>query len=136
MQTNDPAGTGADSISGEEFRDRFSIKMSPIPGGRACMSCPNRCKRFGRIDTGKYAGTRGNIEFEGVAAFGSKCGVDDLEAVFHAYMLANDYGIDCVSCGNMIATFMELSEEGIIENRATFFIAGSVSNSRKITAHG
>lgn len=105
---------GADSISGEEFRDKYSIKMAPIPGGRACMSCPNRCKRFGRIESGKYAGTRGNIEFEGVAAFGSKCGVDDLEAVFHAFMLANDYGIDCVSCGNMIATFMELNEVGII----------------------
>ena len=105
---------GADKISGEEFRDKISIKMAPVPGGRACMSCPNRCKRFGRIDSGKYAGTRGNIEFEGVGAFGSKCGVDDLEAVFHAYMLANDYGMDCVSCGNMIATFMELNDEGII----------------------
>jgi aldehyde:ferredoxin oxidoreductase len=105
---------GAEKISGEEFRDKISIKMAPVPGGRACMSCPNRCKRFGRIDSGKYAGTRGNIEFEGVGAFGSKCGVDDLEAVFHAYMLANDYGMDCVSCGNMIATFMELNDEGII----------------------
>ncbi|UCG70354.1 MAG: aldehyde ferredoxin oxidoreductase family protein [Thermoplasmata archaeon] len=108
---------GAENISGEEFRDKYSIKESPVPGGRACMSCPNRCKRFGRIDSGKYAGTRGNIEFEGVAAFGSKCGVDDLEAVFHAFMIANDYGIDCVSCGNMIATFMELNEEGIIDTK-------------------
>lgn len=108
---------GADNISGEEFRDKYSIKMSPIPGGRACMSCPNRCKRFGRIDSGKYAGTRGNIEFEGIAAFGSKCGVDDMGAVFHAFMLANDYGMDCVSCGNMIATFMELNEEKIINSK-------------------
>ncbi|UCE36641.1 MAG: aldehyde ferredoxin oxidoreductase family protein [Thermoplasmata archaeon] len=108
---------GAEKISGEEFRDKISIKMAPVPGGRACMSCPNRCKRFGRIDTGKYAGTRGNIEFEGVAAFGSKCGVDDLEAVFHAFMLANDYGMDCVSAGNMIATFMELNEEGILNSK-------------------
>ncbi|UCE74829.1 MAG: aldehyde ferredoxin oxidoreductase family protein, partial [Methanomassiliicoccales archaeon] len=110
---------GAESISGEEFRDKYSIKLAPIPGGRACLSCPNRCKRFGRIDSGKYAGTRGNIEFEGVAAFGSKCGVDDLAAVFHAFMLANDYGMDCVSCGNMIATFMELNEEGIIDSKKT-----------------
>ncbi len=108
---------GADSISGEEFRDKYSIKQAPVPGGRACMSCPNRCKRFGRIDSGKYAGTRGSIEFEGVGAFGSKCGVDDLEAVFHAFMLANDYGMDCVSAGNMIATFMELNEEGIINSK-------------------
>ncbi|MFH1422307.1 MAG: aldehyde ferredoxin oxidoreductase family protein [Planctomycetota bacterium] len=105
---------GAEQISGEEFRDRLSTRISPYPGGRACLSCPNRCKRFGRIESGKYAGTSGNIEFEGIAAFGSKCGVSDLDAVFHAFMLSNDYGLDCVSCGNMIATFMELNECGIL----------------------
>ncbi|TET89282.1 MAG: hypothetical protein E3J35_10345 [Methanomassiliicoccales archaeon] len=108
---------GADLISGEEFRDKFSTKATPIPGGRACMSCPNRCKRFGRIEKGKYAGTKGNIEFEGVGAFGSKCGVSDMEAVFHAYMLANDYGMDCISCGNSIALFMELTELGILTKK-------------------
>lgn len=101
----------ADEISGEEFRDRLSTKEPPIPGGRACMSCPNRCKRYGRVEKGKYAGTKGNIEFEGVGAFGSKTGVGDLDAVFHAYMLSNDYGMDCISAGNMIATFMELYED-------------------------
>lgn len=106
----------ADEISGEAFRDRFSTKESPIPAGRACMSCPNRCKRFGRIDTGKYAGTKGGIEFEGVGAFGSKCGIGNLEAVFHAYMLSNDYGMDCISCGNTIAFFMELNQEGILSH--------------------
>lgn len=101
----------ADDISGEEFRDRLSTKEPPIPGGRACLSCPNRCKRFGKVEKGKYAGTKGNIEFEGVGAFGSKCGVGNLDAVFHAYMLSNDYGMDCISCGNMIATLMELYED-------------------------
>ncbi|MFQ6059723.1 MAG: aldehyde ferredoxin oxidoreductase family protein [Thermoplasmata archaeon] len=108
---------GAELISGEEFRDRLSTKDTPIPGGRACLSCPNRCKRFGRIEKGKYAGTKGNIEFEGVGAFGSKCGVSDIEAVFHAYMLANDYGMDCISCGNSIAFFMELTERGILTKK-------------------
>lgn len=106
----------ADEISGEAFRDLFSAKESPIPGGRACMSCPNRCKRFGRIDTGKYAGTKGAIEFEGIGAFGSKCGVGNLEAVFHAYVLSTDYGMDCISCGNLIAFLMELHEEGILSH--------------------
>ncbi|MEM1537465.1 MAG: aldehyde ferredoxin oxidoreductase family protein [Candidatus Nezhaarchaeales archaeon] len=106
----------ADKVSGEEFRDRFSTKQAPIPAGRACMSCPNRCKRFGRIESGKYAGTKGNIEFEGAAAFGPKCGVGDLEAVFHAYMLSNDYGMDCITCGNTIALLMELHEEGILSH--------------------
>jgi len=104
----------ADKISGEFFRDNFSTRRSPLPGGRACLSCPNRCKRFGRIETGKYAGTRGNIEFEGIAAFGSKCGVSDMAAVFHAFMLANDYGLDCIECGNTIALLMDCNERGLL----------------------
>jgi aldehyde:ferredoxin oxidoreductase len=110
---------GAEGISGERFRDEINTRPSPIPGGRACMSCPNRCKRYGLIKSGPYAGTKGGIEFEGVAAFGSKCGVDDLEAVFHAFMLSNDYGLDCVSAGNTIAFLMELYEEGIIGKKDT-----------------
>lgn len=106
----------ADQISGEEFRDTYSTKESPIPGGRACMSCPNRCKRFGKIELGKYAGTRGNIEFEGIGAFGSKCGIGDLAAVFHAFMLSSDYGMDCIACGNVIAMFMELHEKGLLSD--------------------
>jgi len=105
---------GADAISGERFRDTLSTRSAPKPAGRACPSCPNRCKRFGLIEEGPYAGTRGNVEYEGVAAFGSKCGIDDLEAVFHAYGLANDYGFDCVSGGNVIATFMELNQNGLL----------------------
>ena len=105
---------GADAISGERFRDTLSTRSAPKPAGRACPSCPNRCKRFGLIEEGPYAGTRGNVEYEGVAAFGSKCGIDDLEAVFHAYGLANDHGFDCVSGGNVIATFMELNEAGLL----------------------
>ncbi len=107
----------ADRISGEEFRDRYSTKESPIPGGRACMSCPNRCKRFGKIELGRYAGTRGNLEFEGVGAFGSKCGIGELDAVFHAFMLSSDYGMDCISCGNAIAFLMELHERGILSRQ-------------------
>jgi len=110
---------GASEISAERFRDLYNVKETPIPAGRACMSCANRCKRFGKIQSGKYAGTKGNIEFETACAFGSKCGVSDLAAVFHAYMLANDYGMDGISCGNMIATFMELYEEGILDKDKT-----------------
>ena len=104
----------ASDISGEAFRDKFSTKETPFPGGRACPSCPNRCKRFGKIESGPYAGTRGNIEFEGIGAFGSKCGINDLEAVFHAFMLTNDYGMDCIAAGNMIATFMELNKHKLL----------------------
>jgi aldehyde:ferredoxin oxidoreductase len=104
----------AENVSAEEFRDRFSTKKTPIPGGRACMSCPNRCKRYGVIESGKYVGTKGGLEFEAAGGFGPKCGVGDLEAVFHAAMLANDYGMDAISLSSTIAFLMEMVERGMI----------------------
>jgi aldehyde:ferredoxin oxidoreductase len=104
----------AENVSAEEFRDRFSTKKTPIPGGRACLSCPNRCKRYGVIESGKYSGTKGGLEFEAVGGFGPKCGVGDLEAVFHAAMLANDYGMDAISLSSTIAFLMEMVERGIL----------------------
>ncbi len=104
----------AEKISGEEFRDRYSTKKTPIPGGRACMSCPNRCKRYGVIETGKYIGTKGGLEFEAAGGFGSKCGVGELDVVFHSAMLANDYGMDAISLSSTIAFLMEMNDKGIL----------------------
>lgn len=106
---------GAHKINGESFRDKYSTKGT-TPGGRACFSCPMRCKRYGRVADGPYKGTFGKIEFEGIGSLGSKCAVDDLAAVFHGNMLANDYGMDVISLGSVIALFMELHEAGILSH--------------------
>lgn len=47
----------------------------------------------------------GGPEFETLGAFGSKCGVTDLNAVARASHLCNDLGLDTISCGQTIATY-------------------------------
>jgi len=81
----------------------------------ACFGCPIACGRSTTIKEGKYAGMHGGgPEYETVAAFGSKCYVDDVNAVAAAGHVANDLGLDVISAGQVIATAMEWVEQGIL----------------------
>lgn len=74
----------------------------------ACFGCPIACGRHTKIKSGKHAGLEGGgPEYEAVAAFGSKCFVTDLNAVAAAIHLANNFGLDVISTGQVIATAMD-----------------------------
>ncbi len=80
---------------------------------KACFNCVIHCGRYTRIKEGPYSGLEGGgPEYEAVAAFGSKCFVTDLNAVAAANHLANAYGLDVISTGQVIATAMEWFEQG------------------------
>jgi len=81
----------------------------------ACAGCPVACGRVTTIKSGPYAGeTGGGPEYETIGAFGSKCLVNDLEAVTHAGHLCNDLGLDTIAAGQTIAVAMEWYERGIL----------------------
>jgi aldehyde:ferredoxin oxidoreductase len=61
----------------------------------------------------------GGPEYEAVAAFGSKCFVTDLNAVAAANHLANNFGLDVISTGQVIATAMEWYEMGLLTKEQT-----------------
>ncbi len=50
-------------------------------------------------------------------AFGPMCDVSDLEAITHAHILCNEYGLDTVSAGSTIAFGMECFEKGILTSK-------------------
>ncbi len=86
----------------------------------ACFGCPIACGRHTKIKSGKYAGLEGGgPEYEAVAAFGSKCFVTDLNAVAAANHLANNFGLDVISTGQVIATAMEWYEMGLLTKEQT-----------------
>jgi len=67
------------------------------------------------IDTGPFAGVfSGGPEYETVAAFGSGCGVSDIEPVLAANALCNNLGLDTISTGNVIQWAMESTERGVL----------------------
>jgi len=99
----------ADAICGKTFHDKFFIRS----GG--CQACVVKCKRVARSDgPWKVDPTYGGPEYETAAAFGSLCGVSDLEAICKAHELCNTYTLDTISTGVTIAFAMECFENGLL----------------------
>ena len=98
---------GSERISGLRITEKY------LTGRDTCFACPIACKRKVRVE-GTYAvdPVYGGPEYESVAALGSTCEVDDLEAILYANQLCNAYGLDTISTGVTIAWAMECFETG------------------------
>jgi len=102
---------GAEKISGRNFLENYAVKS------KACFNCPVHCGHYFRVKEGKLAGTEGEgVEFETMAALGSKCGNDDLESILLANNLCNQYGLDTISVGGVISFAMECYENGLLSS--------------------
>jgi len=94
----------ADLTSGETLKDTLLVKNG------FCHRCPIGCGRIVKLD-GKEVG---GPEYETIWAFGSDCGVSDLEAISRANLMCNEMGNDTISVGCTIAAAMELYQRGYI----------------------
>jgi len=100
---------GAEKISGKTMADTILVKR------RSCFACPVQCKREVKVDEPYAVDPRyGGPEYETIAALGSNCGIDDLKIIAKGSELAAAYGIDSISCGNVIAFAMECFENGLL----------------------
>jgi aldehyde:ferredoxin oxidoreductase len=99
---------GAHGISGQTLRDTILVNRG------TCYACAVACKREVEVKelgvTPKYGGP----EYETLAAAGSLCGIDDLQAVALINQLLAQYVLDSISTGAAIAFAMECYEHGII----------------------
>jgi len=104
----------ADKICGETFHKEYFVKAD------SCHGCPIRCKRVAR-STGEHQvdPAYGGPEYETAAAFGSLCGISNLEAICKAHELCNRYTIDTISAGSSIAFAMECFENGLLSIQDT-----------------
>lgn len=104
---------GAGQIDGRRLIDY-------VTRSRSCYRCPVHCKAEVEVPAGRYAGTRGERpDIEPIVNLGSKCGLDDPEALLYLYNLAGTLGIDAISCGGALAFAMELFQRGIISEQDT-----------------
>ncbi|XMB67125.1 aldehyde ferredoxin oxidoreductase family protein [Mycoplasmatota bacterium zrk1] len=94
----------AEDISGETLAEKYLVRKDP------CHRCPIGCGRYCKTD--KVEG--GGPEYETIWAFGSDCGVKDLEKVIEANYWCNQLGLDTISAGSTLAAAMELYEQGDI----------------------
>ncbi|HUV08209.1 MAG TPA: aldehyde ferredoxin oxidoreductase N-terminal domain-containing protein, partial [Spirochaetia bacterium] len=101
-------------ISGEALR---SHERNAGPGQErirvrkgTCFNCPIACKRRTQIlDEGGGVLAQGEgPEFETVALLGANLSIYDLTVIVRANYEANRYGLDTISLGSTIASFVEL----------------------------
>jgi len=105
---------GASKICGQEMAETI------LTGRYACRHCPIGCGRVVKISEGPFAPVDGGgPEYETLAALGSNCLVDNLEAIARANELCNRYGLDTMSTGGVIGFAMEAYEKGLINKKDT-----------------
>jgi len=104
----------------EKIRPQSMFEKSYVNKMDSCFGCPIRCKRRVQISKPWKTDPRyGGPEYETLAALGSNCCIDNLEALIKANEICNRYGIDTMSTGGAIAFAMECFENGILTSEDT-----------------
>ncbi|MCL4459653.1 MAG: aldehyde ferredoxin oxidoreductase family protein [Chloroflexi bacterium] len=85
-----------------------------VRGKRGCFACPIKCARLSKVAGGRFACELEGPEFETIDALGPLCFNADLEAIIYANLLCNQYGLDTISAGGVIAFAMECHEHGLL----------------------
>ena len=87
----------------------------------SCFGCPVRCKKRLKpmSDPWPVDPVYGGPEYEPLAALGSNCGIDNLEAIIKGHELCGRYGMDTISAGGTIAFAMECVEKGTLTLKDT-----------------
>ncbi|MHA1960379.1 MAG: aldehyde ferredoxin oxidoreductase family protein [Candidatus Thorarchaeota archaeon] len=94
--------------------------MSEILVGRtACYSCPIACGRKVTVEAHGLNDVAGP-EYQTIAAFGTSLKIPNIRDIALLNRLCNDYGMDTISCGGIIALSAVLKEMGKLDDGLTW----------------
>ena len=101
----------APQINAEALKSKYFIK------DRGCFNCPLRCGNLHSVPDGPYQLDEvEGPEYETLMSFGSNCDNANLASILMANYLCNDLGMDTITCGNLFAWLMDLTDLGIIDS--------------------
>lgn len=104
---------GAQKVSGEYLNEHYVKKIV------GCATCGMRCDHIAVVPEGPYQGATSRLEFECLWSMGPLCGVDRLDAIIEAMRIVNEYGMDGISIGVVVAFAMDCYEHGVITKEQT-----------------
>ncbi len=104
---------GTANISDSVLRERY------VQANKACYACNERCGQYSVVAAGKYRTQGVGPEYESLAMLGPNCGIDNIEAIIKANVLAGELGLDTISAGSAVAFAMECYERGILNLKDT-----------------
>ncbi|MDK9703540.1 MAG: aldehyde ferredoxin oxidoreductase family protein [Sulfuritalea sp.] len=114
---------GARKISAEAMHEkRLSDGKANLLTNAACFGCTIACGRISQVDKNhwsvvnspKYWGATGGLEYEAAWSLGAADGVDDLDALTVANMICNEDGMDPITFGATVGAVMELYTMGVL----------------------
>ncbi len=119
---------GLGALGALAAENHLSAAASPISArelaklsrfARSCFGCPIGCKQFGEVKEGPFACQGKAPEADAAAAFGAKCGVSDLSAVYKANQICTLNGLDATSAAGALACAMEMQRAGLMSEPGT-----------------
>jgi aldehyde:ferredoxin oxidoreductase len=119
---------GAEKVSGEYLNEHYVKKIV------GCATCGMRCDHIAVVPEGPYQGSTSRLEFECLWSMGPLCGVDRLDAIIEAMRIVNEYGMDGISIGVVVAFAMDCYEHGVITKEQTGGIDLSFGNAEALIA--
>lgn len=99
-------GNRAERIAGEYVKEHILV------GDPTCHACPVACKKEVEVKEGKYKGLHmESVEYEPAWSLGALCDNDDVNSIAKMIDMANDYGMDAIEIGTVLAMYMEVCEK-------------------------
>jgi aldehyde:ferredoxin oxidoreductase len=106
--------------NGENISAQAMFARGYVKKMEGCAGCPIRCKKVIEMEEPwKVDPAYGGPEYETIAALGSNCRVNNLEAIIKGHELCGRYGIDTMSAGVCISWAMECFERGLLSAHDT-----------------
>jgi aldehyde:ferredoxin oxidoreductase len=82
---------------------------------KSCFLCHTPCDHIYIMDKGRFLGTWGsNVQMDQPERYGTIVGVGDFETAMKAGALSNEYGVDIMDMGGIVAYAFECFEKGIL----------------------
>lgn len=113
------------TFSGIEKINAHAARSRVWKRDMACFSCQLACKKSG-FAKGAYGGVvNEGIEYETGTMLGANLLIDDLDGLHKMIEIADEYGIDIITLGNVLGFLMECYEKKLID---TEFLDGITLN--------
>ncbi len=101
------------NLSGVHMRKEIVVT------NKACFACAMCCGKYSHTVKDEYEAYLEGPEYETTAMIGGDCALGDIRDVAYANYLCDEYGIDTISGGSIIAFAIECFEKGIITEKDT-----------------
>lgn len=96
-----------------EDLDEFKLLKEYRTHRGSCFGCSLQCKYLAKPRS-KFKDSISGPEYETIMAFGSNCLNADMDSVVHANYLCNEYGLDTISTGCVVAFVLECYQNSLL----------------------